>query len=78
VIELYQKVIAAAAGYMGPVAEQYIKRRCSVSCRLTDPAQLKAEHLEKLVESIGLTAEVYMSKAKAEQFQKEILALKNQ
>jgi hypothetical protein len=61
---------------MGIAAEDYIRRRCNVSLGLPKPEELKVEDLERLVESVGMTAEVYMGTEKVQRFKEEILALK--
>jgi antitoxin component HigA of HigAB toxin-antitoxin module len=73
---LYEKVVAIATDYMGIAAEDYIKRRCSVSCGVKAPADLTLDHIQRLAESIGMTAEVYMSAEKVQEFKDEVLKLK--
>lgn len=75
-IELYQDILNIAKSYMGIAAEDYIKRRCAVSFNLSEPKEIKTEHLDRLAEAIGMTAEVYINSEKIKQFQKEILNLK--
>jgi hypothetical protein len=76
-IELYQDLIAIAKIYMGIAAEEYVKRRCVVSFGLNDPTAIKKEHLDRLAEAIGITAEVYIGLAKVKQFREEVLKLKD-
>lgn len=75
-IELYQDIVNITKSYMGIAAEEYIKRRCTVSFNIPDPKEIKTEHLDRLAEAIGMTAEVYMNSEKVKQFKKEILQLK--
>jgi hypothetical protein len=77
-IDLYQDVLAVAKTYVGIAAEDYIKRRCSVSFGLSNPHELTKEHIDRLAESVGMTAEAYMSAEKARRFKDEILKIKEQ
>jgi hypothetical protein len=76
-IELYEDVLTIAKSYMGIAAEDYVSKRCRVSFNLEIPGEIKQEHLDRLAESIGMTAEVYMSGEKVRQFKSEILNLKD-
>lgn len=76
-IDLYQDVLTVARSYMGPAAEEYIRRRCNVALGLSNPAELRQEHIDRLAESVGLTAEVYVSQAKVRQFKEDLLRLKS-
>jgi phage gp16-like protein len=76
-IDLYQDVLVIAKTYVGIAAENYIKRRCSVSFGLDDPKNMKQDQIERLAESIGMTAEAYISADKARQFKADILNLKD-
>jgi len=74
--ELYQDIVAVAKTYMGIAAEDYIRRRCTVSFGLKDPTEIEKEHLGRLAEAISMTAEVYMSSEKVRAFKESVLKLK--
>ena len=71
---LYDDVLEIAKNYMGMAAEEYIARRCRVSVSI-DAEKLEKEHLARLAEGIGMTAEVYVGVEKSKRFKEEILAL---
>lgn len=73
---LYQEILAIARNYMGPAAEDYIRRRIRIVQQGRDPSLITSEKLERLVAGIEMTAKVYMSEAKARAFCIEILALR--
>jgi hypothetical protein len=77
-IELQDAVLAIAKTYMGIAADEYLKRRCTVSLQLATPGELRPEHLERLAEAVEMTAEVYLSQPKVKQFKEELLQLKRQ
>jgi hypothetical protein len=74
---LYDKILAIAQNYMGPAAEDYIQRRLRIVQLGGDPKSIQPDKLDRLAAGIGMTAKVYMSRARAEAFQNEILALKD-
>ncbi len=74
---LYEQILAIARDYMGPAAEDYIRRRIRIVQQGDDPSTIQADKLDRLAAGIDMTAKVYMSKAKAEAFRREILALKS-
>jgi len=75
--DLYNDILAIANNYMGIVGEEYIRRRCNVSFGLKNPADIKKQDIERLAESVAMTAEVYLSSEKVKEFKEEILRLKN-
>jgi hypothetical protein len=72
---LYDDVLKITQSYMGIAAQDYVQRRCKVSLGLSDPIQLKHEHLQRLADGIRMTAEEYMSPARVKQFHDEIIKL---
>jgi hypothetical protein len=72
---LYEDILAIARNYMGPAAEDYVQRRIRIVQHGGDPESVGVEKLSRLAAGIDMTAKVYMSKAKAEAFREEILAL---
>ena len=74
---LYDKIVAIAQNYMGPAAEDYIERRIRIVQHGGDPKSIQADKLDRLAAGIEMTAKGYMSRARAEAFQRDILALKD-
>ena len=73
--ELYRDVVRIARNYMGPAAEDYIRRRIRIVQRGEAPETLTGDRLERLAAGIDMTAKVYMGPSKAAAFRDEILAL---
>lgn len=73
---LFDEVMAIAQDYMGPAAEDYIRRRIRIVLRGEPEETLAADRLDRLAAGIDMTAKVYMSPSKAAAFREEILALK--
>ena len=74
--ELYRDVVRIARNYMGPAAEDYIRRRIRIVQHGDAPETLTADRLDRLAAGIDMTAKVYMGPAKAAAFRDEILALR--
>lgn len=62
---------------MGAAAEDYIRRRIRIVQRGDPPETITVDRLDRLAVGIDMTAQGYMSHAKAEAFRDAILALKN-
>ena len=75
---LYDAVLEIAREYMGPAAEDYIRRRIRIVMRGDEPETLVAEKLDRLAAGIEMTAKVYMSAGRAKRFCDEIKALDEQ
>ena len=73
--ELYRDVVRIARNFMGPAAEDYIRRRIRIVQRGEAPETLTGDRLERLAAGIDMTAKVYMGPSKAAAFRDEILAL---
>lgn len=73
---LYDEILRIAADYMGPAAEEYVRRRIRIVQRGIPEEQIGPEKLDRLAAGIDMTAKVYMSKVKADAFRDEILELK--
>ena len=76
--ELYRDVVRIARNYMGPAAEDYVRRRIRIIQRGEAPETLTADRLERLAAGIDMTAKVYMGPTKAAAFRDEVLALREQ
>ena len=74
--ELYRDVVRIARNYMGPAAEDYIRRRIRIVQGGEAPETLSGDRLERLAAGIDMTAKVYMGPSKAAAFRNEILALR--
>lgn len=73
---LYDDILAIARNYMGPAAEDYIRRRIRIVQRGEEPETIGADRLDRLAAGIDMTAKVYMAPAKAAAFRDAVLALK--
>jgi hypothetical protein len=74
-LALYHDILRIARNYMGPAAEDYIRRRIRIVQRGEPPEQIRGDRLERLAAGIDMTAKVYMGLAKAAAFRDEILRL---
>ena len=75
--ELYRDVVRIARDYMGPAAEDYIRRRIRIVQHGEAPETLTGDRLERLAAGIDMTAKVYMGPSKAAAFRDAILALRD-
>ena len=73
---LYDDILRIARNYMGPAAEDYIRRRIRIVQRGEAPEEITGDRLERLAAGIDMTAKVYMGPAKAAAFRDEILHLR--
>lgn len=74
---LYDDILAIAKDYMGPAAEEYVRRRIRIVQRGMDPESIEVDRLERLAAGIDMTAKVYMGDVRAGQFRDAILALRS-
>jgi hypothetical protein len=74
---LYDEILAIARNYMGPAAEDYIRRRIRIVQNGRAPETIEADKLERLAAGIDMTAKVYMGEARAQRFRDAVLALKD-
>lgn len=74
--QLYDDILAIARNYMGPAAEDYIRRRIRIVQRGESEETIEVDKLDRLAAGIDMTAKVYMSANKATAFRDEILSLK--
>ena len=72
---LYHDILAIARDYMGPAAEDYIRRRIRIVHRGHSEESVPPDKLERLAAGIDMSAKVYMSLERAARFRDEILAL---
>jgi hypothetical protein len=72
---LYEQILGIARHYMGPAAEDYVRRRIRIVLGGRDPESVGFDKLERLAAGIDMTANGYMSDAKARAFRDEVLAL---
>jgi hypothetical protein len=73
---LFEDILAIAQDYMGPAAEDYIRRRIRIVQRGEGEETIATDKLDRLAAGIDMTAKVYMSQGRAAQFRDDILALK--
>jgi hypothetical protein len=78
VASLYEQILAVARDYMGPAAEDYVRRRLRIVQHGRDPETITVDRLDRLAAGIDMTAKGYMSPAKARAFRDDILRLKGQ
>jgi hypothetical protein len=76
-MSLYEEILAIAENYMGPAAEDYIRRRIRIVQRGEDPETIRVDKIPRLAAGIEMTAKMYLAKAKADAFRDEILALED-
>lgn len=74
---LYERILGIARHYMGPAAEDYVRRRIRIVLGGRDPETIGVDKLDRLAAGIDMTANGYMSDAKAHAFRDEVLALKD-
>ena len=74
--DLYHDVVRIARNYMGPAAEDYVRRRIRIVQHGQAPETLTGDRLERLAAGIDMTAKVYMGPKKAAAFRDEVLALR--
>jgi hypothetical protein len=74
-MSLYEEILAIAENYMGPAAEDYIRRRIRIVQRGEDPENIQIDKIPRLAAGIEMTAKMYLSKSKSDAFRAEILAL---
>ena len=73
---LYEEILAIAKNYMGPAAEDYIRRRIRIVQAGREPEEVETDKLDRLALGTDMTAKGYLSDMKARAFKEEILALK--
>lgn len=73
---LFDDILAIAQDYMGPAAEDYIRRRIRIVQRGEAEETIAPDKLDRLAAGIDMTAKVYMSQGRATQFRDDVLALK--
>ena len=74
---LYEEIVAVARDFMGPAAEDYVRRRIRIVQQGRDPETITADKLERLAAGIDMTAKGYMTAARAAAFRDAVLRLKN-
>lgn len=74
---LYEEILAIAQEYMGPAAEEYIRRRIRIVSQGQPPEKIVAARIPRLAAGIEMTAKVYMGEARAARFRADILKLKH-
>ena len=74
---LYDEIIVIAREFMGPAAEDYMRRRIRIVQQGKAPEEIAVDRLERLAVGIEMTAKVYMSDRKAAQFRERVLKLQN-
>lgn len=73
---LYEEILAVARDFMGPAAEDYVRRRIRIVQQGRDPETITDDKLERLAAGIDMTAKGYMTPARARAFRDAVLALK--
>lgn len=76
-MSLYDDILAVAREFMGPAAEDYVRRRIRIVLGGADPETIESDKLDRLGAGIDMTAKVYMSPRKVERFREALLALKD-
>jgi hypothetical protein len=76
-MRLYDQILSIARNYMGPAAEDYIRRRVRIVLQGRAPESIEVYKLDRLAAGIDMTAKVYVGEVRAHRFRDEILALKN-
>lgn len=73
---LFEDILSIAQDYMGPAADDYIRRRIRIVQRGEAEETIAPDKLDRLAAGIDMTAKVYMSPGRAAQFKDDVLALK--
>jgi hypothetical protein len=73
---LYDDILSIARNYMGPAAEDYVRRRIRIVQRGEEPEKITVDRLERLAAGIDMTAKVYMGPVRAAAFRDAILGLR--
>lgn len=76
-MSLYDDILAIASEYMGPAAEDYIRRRIRIVQKGEAPEKIAVDKLQRLAAGIDMTAKMYLSEKRAAAFRDEILALED-
>jgi hypothetical protein len=75
-VALYDDILSIARNYLGPAAEDYIRRRIRIVQRGEEPETIGPDRLERLAAGIDMTAKVYMGPLRAAAFRDAILRLR--
>jgi hypothetical protein len=75
-VALYDDLLNIARDYMGPAAEDYIRRRIRIVQRGEPPETIGTDRLERLAAGIDMTAKVYMGPHRAAAFRDAVLRLR--
>lgn len=73
---LFEDILQIAQDYMGPAADDYIRRRIRIVQRGEAEETIAADKLDRLAAGIDMTAKVYLSPHRAAAFRDDVLALK--
>jgi hypothetical protein len=73
---LYDEILRIARNYMGPAAEDYIRRRIRIVQGGRDPESIEPDKIARLAAGIEMTGAIYVTEPKARAFRDEILALR--
>ena len=73
---LYDDILRIARNYMGPAAEDYVRRRIRIVQRGEAPETITGDRLERLAAGIEMTAKVYMGPRKSAAFRDDVLRLR--
>jgi hypothetical protein len=76
-VALYDDILSIARNYMGPAAEDYVRRRIRIVQRGEEPETIGPDRLERLAAGIDMTAKVYMGPVRAAAFRDAILRLRD-
>ena len=75
---LYERILDIARDFMGPAAEDYIRRRIRIVMRGAEPETIVPEKLDRLAAGIEMTAKGYMSPGRSARFCAAIRNLGNE
>jgi len=77
-LALYDDILRIARNYMGPAAEDYVRRRIRIVQHGEAPETINGDRLERLAAGIDMTAKVYMGPRKSAAFRDDVLRLREQ
>ena len=73
---LFDDILAIAQDYIGPAADDYIRRRIRIVQRGEPEETIAVDKLDRLAAGIDMTAKVYMTHGRAAAFRDDVLALR--
>ena len=74
-MSVYQEITALSTPFLGPAAEQFITRQCTLHLRI-EPAALAKQHLAELARCVEVAGVRYMVETKAKELATRIAGFK--